>query len=157
MLHVSSWTPGKQPTAAPGRPDALTWRKSARSGANGNECVEVACDGQYVLVRDSKNKTGGTLTCLPQDWGAFLDKIKAGKSSPGRWSAGPTTALAARVTGRSSAASVRAAGRRHGHRLGGGQRDHLPGCRPGRVRRLPGRDRHDPTHGLVLSVAGGMP
>jgi hypothetical protein len=78
MLHVPSWTPGKRPTATPGRPDALIWRKSTRSGVNGNECVEVACDGQYVLARDSKNRTGGTLMCLPQDWGAFLDKIKAG-------------------------------------------------------------------------------
>jgi Domain of unknown function (DUF397) len=79
ILHVPSWTPGKKPTAVLGRPNALTWRKSARSGVNGNECVEVACDGQHVLVRDSKNKTGGTLTCLPRDWGAFLDKIKAGE------------------------------------------------------------------------------
>jgi len=78
ILHAPSWTPGKKTTTAPGRPNALTWRKSTRSGGNGNECVEVACDGQHVLVRDSKNRTGGTLTCLPRDWGAFLDKLKAG-------------------------------------------------------------------------------
>ena len=61
-----------------GRSNALPWRKSSRSGVNGNECVEVACDGQYVLVRDSKNRAAGTLTCLPRDWATFLDKIKAG-------------------------------------------------------------------------------
>ena len=42
--------------------------------------------------------------------------------------------------------------RLHGHRLGGGQRDHLPGRLPGCVQRPPGRDRHGPGHYLVHPV-----
>ena len=42
--------------------------------------------------------------------------------------------------------------RLHGHRLGGGQRDDLPGCRPGCLQRLPGRDRQGPGHRLAGSV-----
>lgn len=75
-LHAPRWTPWKKSKEASGRSNALTWRKSSRSGVNGNECVEVACDGQHVLVRDSKNGTAGMLTFLPQDWSAFLDKVK---------------------------------------------------------------------------------
>ena len=44
--------------------------------------------------------------------------------------------------------------RLHGHRLGGGQRDHLPGCLPGCVQRLPSRDRQGLGHCLFLPVAG---
>ncbi|WP_433664669.1 DUF397 domain-containing protein [Nocardia sp. CA-128927] len=33
---------------------ALTWRTSSYSGTNGGECVEIAFDGDTVLVRDSK-------------------------------------------------------------------------------------------------------
>lgn len=78
VILTPSWAPGKKSTATSGRPNGFAWRKSTRSGVNGNECVEVACDGKCVLVRDSKNRVGGTLTCLPQDWHAFLDRIKAG-------------------------------------------------------------------------------
>ncbi|MFE6857605.1 DUF397 domain-containing protein [Nocardia sp. NPDC057668] len=33
---------------------ALSWRTSSYSGSNGGECVEVAFDGDLVLIRDSK-------------------------------------------------------------------------------------------------------
>ncbi|WP_203805185.1 DUF397 domain-containing protein [Actinoplanes couchii] len=38
------------------------WRKSARSGGDGGNCVEVADNlVDVVAVRDTKNKDGGTL------------------------------------------------------------------------------------------------
>ncbi|WP_307837682.1 DUF397 domain-containing protein [Actinoplanes couchii] len=64
-----------------------TWQKSSYSVANG-ACVEVARGGSYgasqILVRDSKNPMGGTLTFSPSLWTAFLDDLKSGRfSSPG--------------------------------------------------------------------------
>lgn len=60
------------------RPADLIWRKSAASGGGGGDCVEVAFDGQSVLVRDSKNKAGPSLRTSVQAWHTFLSSIKAG-------------------------------------------------------------------------------
>ncbi|MET8041641.1 DUF397 domain-containing protein [Micromonospora sp. NPDC005215] len=53
------------------------WRKSTRSGAQGN-CVEVADNLPGVIaVRDSKDKEGPALTFPPTTWGAFVSYAKA--------------------------------------------------------------------------------
>jgi hypothetical protein len=56
-------------------PDA-SWRTSTRSGSQG-DCVEVN-DGKpgVVGVRDSKNRTGGTLVFPAAAWRAFIDGLK---------------------------------------------------------------------------------
>ena len=54
-----------------------TWRKTSRSGANGN-CVEVADLTTAIAVRDSKNPTGPALVFSPADWRAFIDAAKSG-------------------------------------------------------------------------------
>lgn len=53
------------------------WRKSTRSGNGGDTCVEVADNlpGQ-VLVRDTKDRDGGTLTFHPAPWAAFVNLAK---------------------------------------------------------------------------------
>ncbi|GAB3152945.1 hypothetical protein GCM10027290_44890 [Micromonospora sonneratiae] len=49
------------------------WRKSTRSGANGGNCVEVADNlPGVVLVRDTKDRDGGTLAFAPAVWRAFV-------------------------------------------------------------------------------------
>ncbi|AVT38945.1 DUF397 domain-containing protein [Plantactinospora sp. BB1] len=56
-------------------PTILNWRKSTRSGAEGS-CVEVAVDvpGQ-VLVRDTKDRHGGTLALRPAAWRCFVNGL----------------------------------------------------------------------------------
>ncbi|MFI5929853.1 DUF397 domain-containing protein [Micromonospora sp. NPDC051543] len=54
------------------------WRKSTRSSGNGGDCVEVADNlPGVVLVRDTKDRDGGTLTFGPTQWQRFIDLAKA--------------------------------------------------------------------------------
>ncbi|MBQ1020771.1 DUF397 domain-containing protein [Micromonospora sp. D93] len=49
------------------------WRKSTKSGGNGGNCVEVADNlPGVVLVRDTKDRDGGTLTFNLQSWRGFV-------------------------------------------------------------------------------------
>jgi hypothetical protein len=53
------------------------WRKSTKSGNNGGNCVEVADNlAGVVLVRDTKDRDGGTLTFAPDAWRAFVGLAK---------------------------------------------------------------------------------
>ncbi|MER5704619.1 DUF397 domain-containing protein [Micromonospora sp. NPDC002296] len=50
------------------------WRKSTKSGNNGGDCVEVADNlPGVVLVRDTKDRDGGTLAFAPVAWAGFVD------------------------------------------------------------------------------------
>ncbi|MBF9128566.1 DUF397 domain-containing protein [Plantactinospora sp. S1510] len=51
------------------------WRKSSRSGNNG-QCVEVRDRGAQVDVRDSKAPTAGMLSFDPAAWTAFINRCK---------------------------------------------------------------------------------
>ncbi len=51
--------------------------KSTYSGY-GN-CVEVADDGDVVLVRDSKHPDGGTLRISAAAWAVFIADVKSGR------------------------------------------------------------------------------
>ncbi|MFG2108048.1 DUF397 domain-containing protein [Micromonospora chersina] len=53
------------------------WRKSTKSGNNGGSCVEVADNlPGVVLVRDTKDREGGTLRVSPSSWQSFLGLAK---------------------------------------------------------------------------------
>ncbi|MET8322556.1 DUF397 domain-containing protein [Micromonospora sp. NPDC005189] len=53
------------------------WRKSTRSGNEGN-CVEVSDNLSGVVgVRDSKDITGPTLAFTPNQWQTFIAGIQA--------------------------------------------------------------------------------
>jgi hypothetical protein len=51
-----------------------TWRTSSYTGTNGN-CVEVASDGG-VMVRDTKDRSGGTIEFTAEAWAEFTGTIK---------------------------------------------------------------------------------
>jgi hypothetical protein len=53
------------------------WSKSSYSNNNG-ACVEVRRDGASVLVRDTKDREGGTLTFNRREWLAFVAGAKQG-------------------------------------------------------------------------------
>jgi Domain of unknown function (DUF397) len=52
------------------------WRTASYSGANGGECVEVASAADAVIVRDTKDRNGGTLSVPASAWRAFIAVIK---------------------------------------------------------------------------------
>jgi hypothetical protein len=55
------------------------WTKSARSGGNCDNCVEVAFIDDAIAVRDSKNPTAGVLLYTRAEWDAFIGGVKDGE------------------------------------------------------------------------------
>ncbi|MGW4025562.1 DUF397 domain-containing protein [Streptomyces sp. NPDC005009] len=52
---------------------AWAWRKSSRSAVE--DCVEVACTGVEVRVRDSKRRRGDIVAVTPAVWESFLRSL----------------------------------------------------------------------------------
>lgn len=53
------------------------WRTATRSSNNGGDCVEVADNlPGRVLVRDSKDRDGGTLAFAPAAWTSFVGAFR---------------------------------------------------------------------------------
>jgi Domain of unknown function (DUF397) len=51
------------------------WRKSSYSGNGGQNCVEVATDGQ-ALIRDTADRGGVTLSVSHAAWVSFAASLK---------------------------------------------------------------------------------
>lgn len=68
--HTSSYSAGNGACVEVG------WRKSSYSAANGG-CVEVGRQDQtQVRVRDTKNRTSGTLAFPAPHWHRFLTTLR---------------------------------------------------------------------------------
>ena len=55
--------------------DDGNWRKASYSNGSG-DCVEVADMARLVLVRDTTDRDGGTLTFTADSWRAFLGTLR---------------------------------------------------------------------------------
>jgi hypothetical protein len=54
----------------------MDWRKSTHSGANGGDCVETASDHGLIVVRDTTDRGGSTLSVPTGAWMAFLSAVR---------------------------------------------------------------------------------
>lgn len=54
-----------------------TWRKSSYSGTNGGQCVEVGSAASVVMVRDTQDHDGVTLSVPAHAWATFTGKIQS--------------------------------------------------------------------------------
>jgi hypothetical protein len=54
--------------------EGLTWRKSTR--CDSGSCVEVAVDGDHVLIRNSTDPAGARLIVTRAQWAEFLDWLR---------------------------------------------------------------------------------
>ena len=54
--------------------DGVNWRKASYSG-NGEACVEVAT-ADAVLIRDTTDRDGSTLSVPPAAWTSFLSTLR---------------------------------------------------------------------------------
>jgi hypothetical protein len=59
-------------------PTAVVWHKSSFS-ANG-DCIEVAIQDDSVLIRDTKNRNGGTISASSSAWQEFIQGIQRNKT-----------------------------------------------------------------------------
>lgn len=55
----------------------LQWRKSSRSGEEGDHCVELAGALEGVAIRDSKNPDGGIVQIARGAFAEVVGHIKA--------------------------------------------------------------------------------
>lgn len=53
-----------------------TWRVATYTGGSGGNCVEVGAADHAILIRDSKDRTGETLTVTAATWRAFANSLK---------------------------------------------------------------------------------
>jgi hypothetical protein len=59
------------------------WRKSSRSQANNNSCVEVGHSADFIGVRDTKARVAGQLAFPATAWTDFVHSLN-GQPGSGR-------------------------------------------------------------------------
>ena len=77
-VEVATWRKSTYSTGNGGNcVEVATWRKATHSTGNGGGCVEAGvADPGLVLVRDTTNRDGGTLTFTATAWHAFATQLK---------------------------------------------------------------------------------
>jgi Domain of unknown function (DUF397) len=56
--------------------DMTPWRTSSYTSNGGATCVETASAGGVILVRDTTDRDGGTLTITAGAWQRFVDELR---------------------------------------------------------------------------------
>jgi hypothetical protein len=59
-----------------GSTENLQWRRSGQCGTS--TCVEVAKDGEFFLVRDSKSPQTSPLRFTAEEWVTFVGGVRDG-------------------------------------------------------------------------------
>ncbi len=54
----------------------MDWRKSTYSDSNGGQCVETASRSDVILVRDTADRDGVTLSVPAEIWRAFTASLR---------------------------------------------------------------------------------
>jgi hypothetical protein len=54
----------------------MDWRKSTYSDTNGGDCVETASGSDAILVRDTTDRDGVTLSVPAEAWRTFTDSVR---------------------------------------------------------------------------------
>ena len=54
----------------------MDWRKSSYSNAQGGSCVETAAGDGVILVRDTTDRDGGTLSVPAGAWARFTASLR---------------------------------------------------------------------------------
>ena len=54
----------------------MDWRKSTYSDSNGGQCVQTASGSDVILVRDTADRDGVTLSVPAATWRAFTDSLR---------------------------------------------------------------------------------
>ncbi|MFE1787614.1 DUF397 domain-containing protein [Streptomyces sp. NPDC059525] len=57
---------------------STTWQKSSFSGGNGENCIEVAQQEGFIVMRESDDP-GLIITTTPAKLAAFIQGVKAGE------------------------------------------------------------------------------
>jgi hypothetical protein len=52
------------------------WRKSSHSANGGQDCVEAASASGAVLIRDTTDRDGGTLSFPSATWQSFTNSLR---------------------------------------------------------------------------------
>lgn len=53
-----------------------SWRKSSYSGTSGGNCVETASGAGVILVRDTSDRDGFSLSVPADAWATFTDSLR---------------------------------------------------------------------------------
>jgi hypothetical protein len=59
--------------------EGTEWIMSSRSTGNGGSCVEARRHEGRIEVRNSKNRSGGTVQFTAEEWDSFLFGAKRGE------------------------------------------------------------------------------
>ncbi len=65
------------PSCGAGQTEQPAWRKSSFCASG--ECIEVAAQSGMIVLRDSKEPSGGMLRYTTEEWQSFVKGIKAGE------------------------------------------------------------------------------
>jgi len=53
-----------------------SWRKSTHSTGNGGDCVEIGGADGEVLVRDTKDRAGHSMSVPTGEWNRFIGELR---------------------------------------------------------------------------------